>query len=327
MSRNKYQSLLLKVLRPRTIVLLLLAIALALTINHTACRTDLPDRTVAENAPADNVPHVKEDPNVHPKTYTELRHSISWPGTTVGFSDADYARHMEILKAEIPDESFTTILEKPFIVIGDEPEAIVQRRSKLTIKWAVDMLKQDYFEKDPADIIDIWLFKDKSSYRKHTRQIFNETPDTPFGYYSHQHKALIMNIATGGGTLVHEIVHPFMSSNFPECPAWFNEGLASLYEQCRANDGHISGLTNWRLAGLQQDIDNEFYAGDNYAQARYLCYYLQEKGLLVKFYHSFCANQAKDPTGFETLKNILGEKDMIGFQKRWEEFVLKLTFP
>jgi len=28
--------------------------------------------------------------------------------------------------------------------------------------------------------------------------------------------------------LVHEIVHPFMRANFPECPAWFNEGLASL---------------------------------------------------------------------------------------------------
>ena len=25
---------------------------------------------------------------------------------------------------------------------------------------------------------------------------------------------------TGGGTLVHEIVHPFLRANFPECPAW-----------------------------------------------------------------------------------------------------------
>ena len=51
--------------------------------------------------------------------------------------------------------------------------------------------------------------------------------------------ALVMNIATGGGTLVHEIVHPFMEANFPACPSWFNEGLGSLYEQSGARDGRI----------------------------------------------------------------------------------------
>ena len=46
-------------------------------------------------------------------------------------------------------------------------------------------------------IIDIWLFKDKESYQRHTRELFGETPTTPFGYYSDEHRALIMNIATG----------------------------------------------------------------------------------------------------------------------------------
>ena len=41
---------------------------------------------------------------------------------------------------------------------------------------------------------------------------------TPYGYYSAAHRALIMNIATGGGTLVHEIVHPFVRANFPQMP-------------------------------------------------------------------------------------------------------------
>ncbi|MHC4645158.1 MAG: hypothetical protein ACYTBJ_06635, partial [Planctomycetota bacterium] len=262
-----------------------------------------------------------------------------------GFTNADYARHIMKLKKQIPGKDFTVILQKPFVVIGDEPAAMVRRRAVGTVKWSVDKLKQDYFKKDPVEIIDIWLFKDEKSYEKNTRRIFNESPHTPFGYFSDEDNALIMNIGTGGGTLVHEIVHPFMHSNFPECPAWFNEGLASLYEQCNQKDGHIWGLTNWRLAGLQKDIragdidsfrkliktsGGEFYglgSGDNYAQARYLCYYLQKKGLLVKFYNGFHAGRAKDPTGFETLKKVLGEQDMDAFQKRWEEFVLKLTFP
>ena len=62
----------------------------------------------------------------------------------------------------------------------------------------------------------------------------------------------------------------------------------------------------------------------NYAQSRYLLYYLQEKGLLLKFYKQFHAQQKTDPSGFQTLKNILGESDMVQFQKRWEKFVLGL---
>jgi hypothetical protein len=74
--------------------------------------------------------------------------------------------------------------------------------------------------------------------------------------------------------------------------------------------------------------ESEFYGdnvGVNYAQARYLCYYLQEKGLLVKFYKDFVANQKSDPTGYKTLQNVLGESDMTAFQKAWEKFVLKLS--
>src|SRR6185369_3440763 len=122
-----------------------------------------------------------------------------------------------------------------------------------------------------------------------------------------------MNIATGTGTLVHEIVHPYVRANFPRCPAWFNEGLGSLYEQCGERDGHIVGYPNWRLPGLQRAIqassvpsfaeltattDAQFYGedkGTNYAEARYLCYYLQEQGLLHKFYRAFAANQERDP--------------------------------
>src|SRR5436309_3643774 len=114
-----------------------------------------------------------------------------------------------------------------------------------------------------------------------------------------------------------------MRANLPNCPAWFNEGLASLYEASAEKNGHIQGLVNWRFKGLEKAIKEgktisfqkltamtaaEFYGGDSYsqyyAQTRYLCYYLQEKGLLVKFYHQFVADAQRDPTGFETLKRV-----------------------
>ena len=263
-----------------------------------------------------------------------------------GFTAADYAQHVMRLKKKVPGPEFSIVIQPPFVVIGDEPAGDVRRYAERTIKWAVDRLKAAYFEKDPAEILDVWLFRDKESYEKHCRAIFKHAPTTPYGYYSDSDRALVMNIATGGGTLVHEIVHPFMAANFPGCPAWFNEGLGSLYEQCEDKDGLIHGLTNWRLAGLQEAIrkkqvpsfqalctttDDRFYAdgrGTNYAQARYLCYYLQEQGLLQKFYRRFAGNRAKDPSGYETLKAVLGRDDagMKTFQREWEAYVLRLVF-
>jgi hypothetical protein len=256
-----------------------------------------------------------------------------------------FTQHLDELKKTTP-EGFTVLLEPPFVVMGDEAPPIVRERAQQTVKWAVDKLKQDYFEKEPTEIIDIWLFKDEASYRKHAKLLFDDTPTTPFGYYSESHRALVMNISTGGGTLVHEIVHPFMRANFPACPAWFNEGLASLYEQSTERNGHIRGLINWRFTGLEKAIkeggtipfkeltaldSRDFYGGVNnagysqyYGQSRYLCYYLQEQGLLTKFYREFVANAKEDPTGYSTLQRVLGEKDMTKFQKKWEKFILGL---
>ncbi len=260
-------------------------------------------------------------------------------------TDADFAAHVATLKENLPGEGFTIIVAKPFVVVGDEPAARVRERAESTVAWAVRHLKRSYFARDPHHILTVWLFKDKASYEKHAEKLFGEKPDTPYGYYSPHHRALVMNIATGGGTLVHEIVHPFIEANFPACPAWFNEGLGSLYEQSQERDGAICGMTNWRLAGLQRAIraerlpsfeqltattTHEFYRedpGSNYAQARYLLYYLQERGLLRDYYRQFVANCRDDPTGYETLQQVLGAEDMQKFQKEWEAYVLGLSFP
>jgi len=263
-------------------------------------------------------------------------------GPALGFTVDELQRHVTALKAKLPSDDFTVVVQSPFVVIGDEPAERVKARAADTVKWAVDRLKAQYFQRDPQMIIDIWLFRDKESYEKHAEELFGAKPHTPYGYYSSQHKALVMNIATGGGTLVHEIVHPYMAANFPECPAWFNEGLASLYEQSGEEKGQIVGRVNWRLSGLQETIragrlqsfedlcgtsTDDFYhrdTGANYGQARYLCLYLQEQGLLKRFYEDFRANAKHDPGGYKTLQAVLGEKDMVDFHNRWAAWVLSL---
>jgi hypothetical protein len=238
---------------------------------------------------------------------------------------------------------FTTLAVPPFVIAGDGPAAGVREDAEQVVRWAATRLKADFFPLDPGRIIEVWLFSSEESYLRNTSILFGRVPETPYGYYSPCDHALIMNVSTGYGTLVHEMVHPLMEANFPDCPPWFNEGLASLYEQPSEAGGHLRGGTNWRLAGLQRAILRKrvkpfaelmgmgrwaFYrdAGLNYAEARYLLYYLQEKGLLVTYYRRFVAGVAEDPTGYRTLQAVLGETDMGAFERRWREYVLGLIY-
>lgn len=266
------------------------------------------------------------------------------PGpSTAGFRPADFAQHVMKLRERL-GRDVSVVVEAPFVVVGNGGPLAVKRSAEHTVRWAVHHLSQDFFSRPPLRILDVWLLGDAESYGRVTRTLTGADPSTPYGFYTREHRALVMNIATGGGTLVHEIVHPYIEANFPGCPAWFNEGLGSLFEQSAERDGHIVGLTNWRLRGLQNAIrkgrvpsfealtatsDSEFYAdetGVHYAAARYLLYYLQERDVLRRYYRDFVAAHARDPSGFATLSSALGEREMKGFQKRWESWVLTLRF-
>jgi hypothetical protein len=47
----------------------------------------------------------------------------------------------------------------------------------------------------------------------------------------------------------------------------------------------------------------------------------------VEFYREFASNAKGDPSGFNTLKRVLGEPDMAAFKKKWEKFILGLRTP
>lgn len=263
------------------------------------------------------------------------------------FSRAQYDAHIATLKQRLAAKRLGHLnvrIEDPFVVVGNGSMSDLERSSQ-TVRWAADHLEASFFDKRPGQILDIYLFVDKQSYEQGVLALTGERPGTPYGFYSSSERGLFMNIATGGGTLVHEIVHPYVEADFPDAPPWLNEGLGSLFEQSAERDGRIVGLTNWRLEGLQRAIgkrqvpsfraltslgSNAFYRDDrgtNYAQSRYLMYYLQEQGRLRSFYKAFRAARQKDPTGFATLQSALGERDMVAFKSRWEAYVAKLRFP
>lgn len=219
-------------------------------------------------------------------------------GDKVGATDEAAWTQAEVkLCRRVPAE-FPIVRADPFLVTGDIGAPVLRGLVERTVRPCTEALYREFFQKRPDFIITIFLFKDDESYRSWSRKLFAQEPTTKFGYYLAGEQALLMNIATGSGTLVHEMVHPLMAVDFPRSPAWFNEGMGSLFEQCVIREGpSIRGLVNWRLPILQQAIGTpayvplekllgttpeEFYGlqgGAGYAEARYLLLYVQEQPL------------------------------------------------
>ncbi len=242
------------------------------------------------------------------------------------------------LDKKLARQGFIVVVSPPFVVVGDESAKKVSSRVNF-VNWVIELIEKDFFAKQPDKVIEIWLFRNEKTYRAGAKKYFDDQPETPYGYYSSEDDALVMNIGPGAGTLSHELVHPYIEANFPDSPSWFNEGLASLYEQPRERDGHMWGTTNWRLPGLQSMIRAKklpslksllsttrdgFYDAnfDAYAYARFLCQYLQDHGKLREFYKKF-STDSKDLTGQRAMEAVLGQ-DLASFQPVFEKWAMSL---
>jgi len=262
---------------------------------------------------------------------------------TARVTRADLDRAAAAMRKEL-GAAFRIEAEAPFVVAGDLPRAGFQRITVGTIRGCSRALGRQFFTKRPTYVIRVYLFDGQESYQTHVQRLFGHEPDTPFGFYSSDRRSLVMNIATGTGTLVHEMVHALAEPDWPDIPAWFNEGLGSLFEQCRF-DGpdRLVGLPNWRLPGLQRAIrqdrlvdlvrlmaltDDEFYgtaSGLHYAEARYFCMYLQTRHVLARFYHLYRHGFGKDRTGVRFVRELTGPS-MSVLQGRWVRWVQGLRY-
>ncbi len=234
------------------------------------------------------------------------------------------------------------ISRPPFVIAGDLAATELDNWHRHTIAPAAKALWHCYLEVRPNAPVSVLLFRSEESYNRYAKGLFGDEGISVYGYYKPNHRTLVMNIATGGGTLVHELTHALVDFDFPTVPAWFNEGLASLHEQCRFRDDGsgpwIEGLPNWRLPGLQQAIragrlrslksligDDDFRGrseGMNYAQARYFCLYLQERGLLKEFYQTLRRGAAQDRLGLEAIGRVLPDFSWQKLDREFQEWAV-----
>ena len=267
---------------------------------------------------------------------------ISYPTNRIGKWRIQY--RIRVLQKLLPKNIFTIVVSSPFVFVSDEETADLTALIDRTIKWIVPKLKAMYFRKAPKANTIIWLLQNRESYENYVQKYGFTDHLQKAGYFSSKDNEIVVDAYHCYGTLVHEIIHAFMASNFPCCPAWFNEGFASLHNKCK-EEGEILGLPDSRLSDIQGAIltqtvlsfqelcalgKKDFYQFDeerNYAQTQYLCYYLQQQGLLKDFYQTFQRNHREDPTGYKTLQKVVGYTDMQKFQEDWEEFILTIPSP
>jgi hypothetical protein len=268
------------------------------------------------------------------------------PATTTPPTMADKTGALqEEWKERLSEERLHALAAPPFVIAGNGSAAQLARYRDQTVLAAMHSLEAMYFDKPPTEPIVIFLFESEGPYRRLALKWFDDKNVPHYGFYRHRERVMFMNVGTGTGTLVHELTHALIVPDFPDVPSWFNEGLASLYEQCSLGKDTITGHENWRLPALQKAIkaetlrplaelieDPQFYRDDlvglNYAEARYLMFYLQEKGLLVRYYKEFRDGAKDDPTGLKTLQKIVApnDKDLSTFEKEWRKWVLSLRF-
>jgi len=201
------------------------------------------------------------------------------------------------------------------------------------------------FEKRPTRAISVYLFPTAAPYDAYCQKRDSAACISPYGFYVHSDRRIVMNVGPGIGTLTHELIHPLVEADFPAAPDWINEGIASLFERFYFSaPGQIHGAKNWRhprliqaLRSKQERIDaslptlfalsDQQFRGDkedlNYATARYLCMWLDEREDLWPFYQRWRDHFADDRSGEKSFAAVVG-KTPAEADAEWAAWVRRL---
>jgi hypothetical protein len=235
---------------------------------------------------------------------------------------------------------FASIVHTPFVIIGDLDAARLERVYRETIVPAKRALAIAFFDRPPDKPVTIVLLSGDEAYERCVYALEGRRRAAYAGFYERKDRRLVVNLDTGEGTLAHELTHALAHFDFPEMPEWFDEGLASLFEEARFSEDrlHMTGRGNWRSRDLlpalrdgtlrplesligEARVRSERQAID-YAHARYFCLFLQQRGLIEPFYRKFRLAVGSDPTGLRTLRGLFGVNNLSSVDAEFRAWVL-----
>ncbi len=221
------------------------------------------------------------------------------------------------------DRSYSVLVRPPYVIAGNLSDEMLERLHRDVIRPTEQALSVSFFDQRPTAPIKIVVFSTESDLRDFAHRVDRRQPDSYYGYYLRSQRRIVVNISTGAGTLAHELTHALSHFDFPDMPEWFDEGLASLFEQSDFSDTsrRLAGADNWRVHHVLRALhDNRLrptaellsdrgmrseHQTIDYAHARYVCLYLQEQQLLEPYYRKLRARAEHDPHGLDTLLELL----------------------
>lgn len=229
-------------------------------------------------------------------------------------------------QSKIIPEGMSITKFRYFVIFSDMNVELTYRLIDTDIRNTIDAMSNNYVNKLPDIITPIYIFAEFDDYKEFVLKNYDiaENDLSPYGFYKISKNVIVIRYVSWKGSILHEITHRFLRSDFPNAPSWFDEGLASLNEKSTYKNGNLIGdfsfrilplrraLTDGKYTGLKKLMetnDEELYGQRSsyyYAQARYLLMYLQEKELLNKYYTLFRDTQDNDNSGISQLIDITG---------------------
>lgn len=246
--------------------------------------------------------------------------------------------------AELGPRTDVQVVEGTFVVAAPGGRRALASALAVT-RQALTAYFNGRFDKRPTRAISVYLFPAAAPYDAYCKQRDSAACISPYGFYGHGDRRIVMNVAPGIGTLTHELIHPLVEADFPAAPDWINEGIASLFEHFYFSaPAEIHGAKNWRHARLARalrsdqertdanlstlfSLSDEQFRGDkedlNYAAARYLCLWLDENEDLWPFYQRWRDHFADDRSGEESFRAVVGKRPAEA-NAEWAAWVLRL---
>lgn len=241
--------------------------------------------------------------------------------------EADRDRRVHAAEQDLGTRAAARKIAAPFVLAGPSSAAI--HGAEPFIEAVLGAYRNQRFGRSPERAISIYVFPAVAAYHAYCRRVYGGSECmSRFGFYEPDERRIVMQ-GGAGGTLSHELAHPFYEADFPTGPTWLNEGIASVFEQPILHPkGEIHGGKNWRLprllAALSSPKERAFARIDalfsmtdetfrgaleslHYATARYTCQWLDERGKLWPFYHAYRDGVAADPTGEKAFTAVVGQ--------------------
>jgi hypothetical protein len=240
---------------------------------------------------------------------------------------SDVEQRIGYARAEFGDSVAVRVESGMFVVVAAERGVPFDAAADFAQR-ALDVYLGSFFARRPDRAVTVELVRSTAAFLDRCYRHLGDGCESDLGAYSRRSRTILVNVGPGLPTLSHELVHPLVQTDFPMIPAWFDEGIAALFEKpVFEPPGEMHGENNWRYARLARSLGSAagrdavhlpvlFALGDRalasdgrslwYAEARAFCQWLDERGLLWPFYRAWRDGFEGDPTGVKSFAQMTG---------------------